>query len=212
MLCYSIASALFTRTPSGRWSLEVWPRRSIAWRECVCVTMSPTQQMVRSGRLWQQTCHANEYPAAAQQLASFCTRNRAPVSADDNQSKRNVFLRKWQSAVSRGPSGGLKCWKREAKSLGWSRIRLVLIYCTVNWHGRKSPLSRLYPEKAECCPRVDTALPTATFWHYYLSSAGYLDTNFVILHFPMSPVFHNVFISWRSVIDWLICYRNHSDS
>jgi len=54
------------------------------------------------------------------------------MAADDDQSKRNVFLRKWQRAVSRGLSGGLKCWRRETKSLGWSRIRLVLINRTVN--------------------------------------------------------------------------------
>jgi hypothetical protein len=54
------------------------------------------------------------------------------MSADDDQSKRNVFLRKWQRAVSRGPSGGLQCWRREAKSLDWSRIRPVLINRTVN--------------------------------------------------------------------------------
>ena len=41
--------------------------------------------------------------------------------------------------------------------------------------------------------------------------AGYLDTHFVILHFSMSPPFHDVFIL-ECNDQLLICYCDYSDS
>lgn len=85
-------------------------------------------------------------------LASFGTRNRpphsTPMSADDDQSKRNVFLRKWKRAVSRGPSGGLQCWRREAKSLGcqqfiWSCITIRLTDVLTETRGQNYILRQL---------------------------------------------------------------------